>query len=294
MSYNSLQSTAVASPVLYFKYASTTITSATSIATAGGRTTITGTNLGPDTANLHLVEIRNTTGVYHTGTNCAITSHTTIECDVGAGIGTGHTIRVQIAGESAISGTVFNYIAPAINTETDAGTGTGKFSYAPPSVSQIVPMNQLPGENITIKDNSFGDELSLISISIGGTPCSYVGPVTPHTELICTTPQILGANKSLSIVVNGVQNVNDVFSYTAPEVHNVTHLPASGGVATIKVAVFGPVNGSQVTLFKLGNSTCTYPNITEVNTIKCHASPMHLAKYGGTYADVDLAGGRTD
>jgi len=179
-----------------------------------------------------------------------------------------------------------------INTETDAGTGTGKFSYAPPSVSQIVPMNQLPGENITIKGNSFGDELSLISISIGGTPCIYVDLVTPHTELICTTPQILGANKSLSIVVNGVQNVNDVFSYTAPEVHNVTHLPASGGVATIKGAVFGPVNGSQVTLVKLGNSTCTYPNITEVNTIKCHASPMHLAKYGngGTYADVDLAG----
>ncbi|XRB23522.1 IPT/TIG domain-containing protein [Pseudoscourfieldia marina] len=83
MSYNSLQSTAVASPVLYFKYASPTIASATSIATAGGRTTITGTNFGPDTANLQLVEIRNTTtGVYHTGTNCAITSHTTIECDV--------------------------------------------------------------------------------------------------------------------------------------------------------------------------------------------------------------------
>ena len=134
MSYNSLQATAVASEVLYFKYNSPTIASCDSVSTAGGRVTIVGTNFGvPGTSNLRLLEFRNTTGPMFPGGNCEVldtpaTPHTRIACDAGAGLGIGHTIRLQLGptaddSETITSGGVFNYLPPTITGVSYIQTG---------------------------------------------------------------------------------------------------------------------------------------------------------------------------
>ena len=110
------------------------IESVSSPPTSGGLITIKGRNFGPaGSASLNQARIDSLLCSGHT----VSVAGSEITCTVGPG--TGKNLNAFIR----------------INTETDAGTGTGKFSYAPPSVSQIVPMNQLPGENITIKGNSW-------------------------------------------------------------------------------------------------------------------------------------------
>lgn len=75
-----------------------TILSASQIPTSGGRTTIVGTNFGPNGTDIQVTV---------NGNNCTdvifVANHTTISCEVGEGVGANLSVVVQVGGQMAQS-----------------------------------------------------------------------------------------------------------------------------------------------------------------------------------------------
>lgn len=165
--------------------------------------------------------------------SCAITSHdhTHIVCVPPPGTGTGHLLRVTVAGQQS---------------------GTMSWRYLPPSIASISP-SAIPtsGALITLTGNNFG--ASGAWVFVDGAAC----PVTSqtHTSIECAVPAGTGLNKTVTVNVDGQSSNSATLSYQAPVLSSVTPSnghTAGGDVLTLSGTNFG-TSGGVVTV---GGATC--------------------------------------
>ncbi len=93
-------------------------------------------------------------------------------------------------------------------------------SYLVPTVATITPPTlTTSGGRITIVGTNFGNNASLISVTVGGSiVCSNIAIVADHTSISCDLPGKVGVNLPVSVTVDGLSNNvtanGQAFSYT--------------------------------------------------------------------------------
>lgn len=130
----------------------------TSLNTAGGALTITGTNFG-------------LTSTVRVGTQaCAVTSrtHEQLICTVAPGAGAGLTVTVTCVAQSNSAGPTFSYNSPTLTSITPSNGPTAGAT------------------TVTLAGTNFGPNTVSGSVSIGGASCFLTGAGWSHTSIECT------------------------------------------------------------------------------------------------------------
>ena len=186
-----------------------TVTGVTSVGTAGGTVTITGTNFGPvGSTNVDSVLFTGGTGTNAISENCTsatvTVADTQITCTVGAGVGYALTPVVTIAGIVSESATGFlNYDGPTVTSVTSPTTGSFGWNSTGPVITTadgtvIDKSNIVEGIWITITGNNFGPvgvfystytllgQNSSASVTIGNSlVCAEAHVTVYNTEIQC-------------------------------------------------------------------------------------------------------------
>ena len=230
-------------PFASFTYQSPTVTSITSVPTAGGTVTITGTNFGP-TGSASLGS--NAGGsIVVAGKSCTSATvsvaHTTITCSQLEGTGGSKDVTVTVA------------------TLSSGTTGNGKFSYSVPSISTKA-MGSFLGYTTVFTGTNFGPKDTTLTVTVtlnggGGTSftCASATVTKAHEEFSCTMPAAStnpGPNTSdltklydVQVVCDGLTGTGTSnFQYEGPVITSVGTVSFHGAEVTITGRNFGPLN----------------------------------------------------
>uniref|UniRef100_A0A7S0R613 IPT/TIG domain-containing protein n=1 Tax=Pyramimonas obovata TaxID=1411642 RepID=A0A7S0R613_9CHLO len=268
---------------LKISYTGPRIESSIGCSTAGGTVTILGRNFGPlGSNNINLVTINSKpcTSAKVIEENKALT------CEFTEGSGGPYDIFLRISDLPDIGVALYNYSVPLI--------------------FGITPLDAPPGSTITITGDSFGADISAVSVSIGDIPCESIaynnntevvasGEIMFHTQLLCDTAYTTGAGYAVRITTDGLTSAPGSFSFSAPIVYSATSAPAAGSATartiTITGQYFGPAFSALTTEVTLGSSPCLNATVIEEDsTVICTAQPMLTIANGGSYALEDLQG----
>ena len=229
-------------PYASFTYQSPTVTSITSVPTAGGTVTIVGTNFGP----LGTTQLSSSAGgsIVVAGKACTsgtvTVAHTTITCTQLEGTGGSKDVTVTVS------------------TLSSGITGNGKFSYSVPAISTKA-LGSFLGYTTTFTGTNFGPKDTALTVTItpnaGGASfaCSSAKTSVAHTEFTCTMPAASlasGANTNDLTKLYDVQVVCDsltgtgtnMFQYEGPVITFVGTVSFHGAEVTITGRNFGPLN----------------------------------------------------
>jgi hypothetical protein len=200
---------------LLFSYRAPTLTSLNppTAPTAGGSLlTITGTSLGVSSIII-------TVGGQPCPVNTA-TTHTQVVCVLPAGQGT--TLPVVLSTAAQVGNTL-------------------TFSYSPPAVSTVTPVNgpTSGGTVITLTGSSFGISGSVL---IGGVSCVLIPGTYSHAGTQCSVPVGSGVNLPITVTVaSQATTATAAFSYNPPTIASIsplTGITAGGYALTIQGASF--------------------------------------------------------
>ncbi|KAH3758301.1 tyrosine protein kinase [Pelomyxa schiedti] len=200
------------SAVVSFSYAAPSIISATPATTDGlTQTIITGVNFGPlGTPVLVTIESQ---GVPVVCSNASVSvPHVQITCIPPQGTGQSHAVNLEVplgTGAQFCSANVFSYSAPVVLSAS--------------SVSHS-------GGETTIRGANFGQNPSLVSVTINKKTCKSPTIKTAHTILTCQAPA--GSGSSLDVVVL----VDGLYSEEYPVFDYIQSGLSKGGIAGISVA----------------------------------------------------------
>ena len=275
------------------KYQGPTVTSVTSVSSAGGVMTITGTNFGPaGTQYLTLVKL------VQGGVNIPATSptvsiaHTQITAVVPGGSGLSLDVEVTVGGQVGKGTGVFNYLAPKITSIAPISTGPTwtTVGYAP-------EYNEQQDAWVTIVGENFGPVATIASLTIGGQPCLNAKVTVAHTTVMCLFGPGSGKNYAVVFQVNGqalsANSGVNAFGYQAPTVTSVTKSSFFGGTTlTIVGTNFGPAVGdanqklpaagsplvatAQTITVTVAGAACTSVTIATPHTTLTCAAPARL------------------
>jgi hypothetical protein len=78
--------------------------------------------------------------------------------------------------------------------------------------------------------DAFGPNIGDVNVSVGGVPCLEIAYIEEHYQLLCETSLITGADKLVSITVDGLTSADNFFSYHAPVITSVSVGPTVGGM----------------------------------------------------------------
>ncbi len=213
-----------------FSYAAPSITSISpsSAREAGGvRLTISGASFGTTAAA--------TVG----GHPCPVQTqtHTSIECTVPQGTGTGVNVAVVVAGQLS---------------------NTKPFDYLPaPSIFSIFPTNGSTAGNIPLTVNGSSFSATGNTVTVGSRQC--VPDTQLQTRIVCTLPEGSGADQPVEVVSDGERSNTALFDYDAPTIDSLTPASAatSGGIRlTVRGASFGSAAADGLRSVVIGTSNC--------------------------------------
>ncbi|KAK3247367.1 hypothetical protein CYMTET_43139 [Cymbomonas tetramitiformis] len=242
------------------------VTGSVGAPTEGGIGTILGANFGPvGSANINEVTINGESCINPTVT----VENTEIECMVVSGTGGPYDIDLRIA------------------DITDSGTGIDMYNYSNPIITTVAPM----GSGITITGTSFGADISKVAITVGGVACKSISMLSIHTQLLCETPDTLGAGLAVVVTVDGLVSPAGNHSRSLPIVSTASSVGMSGGMVTITGNFFGETGDAQIDYVKLGTALCTTPQVTTKNTrIMCTCPEGLSSNNGGGFSLSNLDG----
>jgi len=141
-------------------------------------------------------------------------NHTRVEFDAPVGTGRNLDIELVVAGQaSSYGGALFSYESPTVSTVQGCSPGT-----------DILPKTEGcsvdGGSVLTITGTNFGNDSSLISVTIGGglTTCSPVTLLIDHTSLQCTLGSNPhgGFNLDVNVTVDGQSGSAPLLSFAGP------------------------------------------------------------------------------
>ncbi|EFA74625.1 hypothetical protein PPL_11593 [Heterostelium album PN500] len=192
------------------------------IPTTGSNITIYGENFGNLISNI----IVNIDDVQQNITIIKV-DHTIIICSIPAGTGTNFFLSVYMNGNKINS----------IN-----GIQSLRFSYQPPTISTFSPSIGTPFGLLSVQGSGFGQNSSLVSVSIGTSSCPIVS--ISDTSISCSIPFGAGSSKqyvSVQVSNNIVPTVSSsYFSYSAPSIgSNSALIPTTGGLMQFRGSGFG-------------------------------------------------------
>jgi IPT/TIG domain-containing protein len=159
----------------------------TSMTTAGGGIAIDGTNLSNNASAV---------SVLFGGTLCTDISiniaHQQVSCLIPTGI-TGGFLVIVVNGKTS-NAIYLSRAAPTIN-------------------STNVTIMPTSGGSIQISGMNFGNDVNVVSVMFDGLLCTNLSIDIAHEQLTCTIPSGIGDNKSLVVVINGLQSNQYILSY---------------------------------------------------------------------------------
>ena len=179
---------------LTISFASPIIYSATSVATSGGITSVTGINLGPQgNAYINTVLVANSAC---SSPNVTV-ADTLIQCRVAPGSGTGKPVLAYLGAQMSIGGDTV-------------------FSYSPPTATLVTPAIASPGDMVRISGTSFGSDVGKLQVYLGAAPCTSMSYATPHFAIMCRVPVASGRNVTVQVTVDGNKGavVSGLFGYS--------------------------------------------------------------------------------
>ena len=186
--------------------------------TSGGYfATISGENFGNQIANVS-VKIGNNTATVNSVT------HGSISCIVPAGAGVNQSVTVTVSGQLNTGNVVFNYDPPVILTFNPESSDT------------------FGGGTLVISGTNFGNNASLIAVTIDGNAASSVTLKSSNDTLECIIPPGTGTNKALIVSVASQSSLSETFSYNPPTIGGLDYTNAStsgGDTLTINGTNFG-------------------------------------------------------
>eukprot|EP01117_Protostelium_nocturnum_P011184 TRINITY_DN405_c0_g1_i6.p1 TRINITY_DN405_c0_g1~~TRINITY_DN405_c0_g1_i6.p1 ORF type:complete len:5778 (+),score=1958.70 TRINITY_DN405_c0_g1_i6:207-17540(+) len=117
------------------------------------------------------------------------------------------------------------------------------YSYGQALVTKISGDYSTSGGVIVVEGKNFGNNITALSVTLGGVAVSSLSIQTPNTQLKFTAPQGSGVNVPLVIVVSGVSASTQSFNYNGPSITSVSEpVSTAGGIVTVKGNNFGNVN----------------------------------------------------
>jgi hypothetical protein len=189
------------------------------VPTIGGRLTFTGTGLNASGLSISVG-----------GLPCPVVvgsvTATSIQCDLGPGVGQNLPVRVTVGPTTSGDQLVVSYLPPAIlSIQPATGPTAG-------------------GVAITINGANFGPAPT---VTVGGATCP-VSPMPPPTnaQVVCTLPAGVGVNVETRVRAGGQEGASSVFSYDAPNVTGLSPVnpPTAGGLITLVGANFGAASAA--------------------------------------------------
>jgi len=168
-----------------FSYKPPVVSAVSSVSTAGGVATVTGSNFGPvgsALVNAIIMGEGATTLVCSDGK--VTVSNTQATCQLGSGSGFGYKVTMVIFNQTNVDAT--------------------RFAYAVPVVESVQPSQAAPGAVVTVSGKNFGVIDTDISVKFGGYDCKDVAKLTDHTQLTCTVPDAQGKALPAVATVKGL------------------------------------------------------------------------------------------
>ncbi|KAH3762247.1 zymogen granule membrane glycoprotein [Pelomyxa schiedti] len=170
-----------------FSYEAPVLFSASSAGTSGGLVTLYGTDFGPQ-GTAATVKV---SGVEYSGALVSV-AHSQIAFTIGPGTGASKVTQVIVANQSSAATMIFSYLNPVVHYASCTDFGGG--------------VTHIEGDN-------FGNDVSKISVNIGGIQCTGVTLVTEHVAIECSIVAGSGANLTVDVTVDGLSGSAPVFSY---------------------------------------------------------------------------------
>lgn len=143
-------------------------------------------------------------------------------------------------------------------------TNPSFFSFQPPLISSVTPVGT-NGGIINITGSNFGNNVQLVTVTVGAVTCSPVSLVISHTLLQCNLPGGTGS-AALTVTVNGQSNSVYTYTYSPPSVTFTSQPSTIGDTLTITGLNFGS------TLADISVTRCTNVQFNTVNSINCTVS----------------------
>jgi len=147
-------------------------------------------------------------------------NHTTVQCSLGAGVGTQHVFNITVGRQSTVGTATFNYPPPRFSPSTLSVLGISAAS------SKAVGSTTVGGVDVLqVNGSNFGPDPSALIITYGHAPgykeyaCQAVLRVEgdAHTSFQCATSAGVGHSMRIRVVAGGQEAVSgDTFSYPAP------------------------------------------------------------------------------
>ena len=256
-----------------FNFVGPVVTAVSSVSTAGGVVTITGSNFGPVQATADYfggssADTDKTGVTLCADTGCSSTlacsgpqvtiDDTQITCTMASGLPINTDVTV----------TMYD------GTLTSGSTGAGLLSVNAPAVSSMDPASGITtaGGTITVTGTSFGPiGSSHITITLGGEACASATVTTADTTATCAAPAGTGSDKDLAVTITNNEEsltsaANTLFSYGAPTPSAATTIPTSGGTVTITGTNFGPVGSDGISGITVNGAAVTSASVTVADT----------------------------
>jgi len=225
-----------------FKYDPPFISSVTpaNVATDGSTVvTLTGRNFGLGT-NYEL----QLNGVPIPSASVSFINHTQIIVTAPRGTGRNRALRITVADQLSIDPSpLIQYIAP--NLTSISGCDADVFP-------QAIECNIGGGSTLLLKGTNFGNNNSVVSVSVGGKSCDNVVITTDDTELTCTLPAspMGGFNLPVTITVDGQSDSEPWLSYIGPVIFPQTLVlgttPGSNPSGSVQLTSDPLVSGTPV------------------------------------------------
>ena len=255
-----------------FNFVGPVVTAVSSVTTAGGVVTLTGSNFGPVQATADYFGGPSATTSATGVTLCADASCSSTVACTGPQVTVDDTeITCTMAEGLPISTDVT--VAMYDGTLTSGATGAGPLSVDAPAVSAMDPAAGLTtaGGTITVTGTSFGPlGASHITITLGGVACESATVTTAHTTATCAAPAGTGSGQDIAVTItNGealTSAANTLFSYGAPTPSAASTIPTSGGTVTITGTNFGPVGSDSIDSITMNVAAVSSATVTIADT----------------------------
>jgi hypothetical protein len=168
-----------------FSYKAPVISAVSSVSTAGGVATITGTNFGPVGSGLvNSVVMGEGATTLVCGDAKVTVANTQATCDLGSGSGPSYKTTMVIFNQTNVDDT--------------------RFSYSLPVIDSVQPSEAKPGDVVTVTGKNFGVTVTDVSIKLGTYECKDVAKLADHTRLTCTVPAAEGKAQLPVATVKGL------------------------------------------------------------------------------------------
>ncbi|PRP82680.1 outer membrane autotransporter barrel domain-containing protein [Planoprotostelium fungivorum] len=138
------------------------------------------------------------------------------------------------------------------------------FSFQPPFISSVTQVGT-NGGTINITGTNFGNNIQLVTVTVGAITCTSLALVTSHTVLQCNLPGSTGS-AALTVTVNGQSNSVYTYTYLPPSVTSTSQPNTIGGTLTITGLNFGSI------LADISVTLCTNVQFNTVNSVNCTVS----------------------